>query len=106
VLVDLLVVGGSLHRLTLGRSLGRLEQALDLLAVVEPSDTFDGERTMALLSPHLDRLSSVVVVTMKDDEPRRRVVDEVRRRGVGCRALTIDRDVTVAEIQRGEAIAL
>lgn len=106
VLVDLMIVGGSLHRLTLGRSLGRLEQALDLLAVVEPSDTFDAETTLGLLSPHLDRLSSVVMVAMHDDEPRRRVVDEVRRRGVGCRALTIDTDVTVEAIESGEAISL
>ncbi len=106
VLVDLMIVGGELHRLTLGRSLGRLEQALDLLAVVEPGARFEAARTMSLLAPHLGRLSSVVIVALADDEPRRRVEEEIRRRGVGCRSIVMGRDVTVEAVDREEAIAL
>lgn len=106
VLVDLMIVGGQLHRLTLGRSLGRLEQALDLLAVVEPGAPFEAAKIMALLSPHLDRLSSVVIVALADDEPRRRVAEGIRRRGVGCRTIVMGRDVTVEAVEREEALAL
>lgn len=105
-LVDLLLVGGTIHRLTLGRSLGRLEQALDLLAVVERAGTFDSTETLALLSPHLDRLSSVVIVSLTDDDGRRRVTEEIRRRGVGCRNIVVGRDVSVRAIERDEVIEL
>ncbi|MEQ8277687.1 MAG: DUF58 domain-containing protein [Deltaproteobacteria bacterium] len=106
VLVDLMIVGGELHRLTLGRSLGRLEQALDLLAVVEPGATFEAAPTLSLIAPHLDRLSSVVIVALADDPERRRVEAEIRRRGVGCRTIVIGQDVSVEAVEREEAITL
>lgn len=88
-LIDLMVVGNELHRLTLGRSLGFLEQGLDLLALVSPSERFDGQRIASVLSPHLDRLSSVVIIALEWDADRRSVAELVRRRGVGCRALLV-----------------
>ena len=114
-LIDLLVMGEKLHQLTMGRHLGFLEQGLDLLACVDAGGPLRVERILAMLSPHLGRLSSLVVITLRWDEVRQRLVDELRRHGVGVTVLTIDdetelsRDpkrVSRSAIERGEALAL
>lgn len=88
-LIDLLVVGEHLHELTLGRSLGHLEQALDLLACVEPGPAFAPEQLQARITPHLPRLSSLVLVALSWDDTRRRFAEGVRATGVGCRVLRV-----------------
>ena len=47
-LIDLLVTGDRLHPLTVGRSLGHLDQALDHLACVEPGPPFSAAGLMYL----------------------------------------------------------
>jgi uncharacterized protein (DUF58 family) len=98
-LIDLLVVGPDLHRLTLGRSLGFLPQALDLLGVVEPGPRFAAEPLERRLEPHLVQLSCVVLVALGWDAERQRFADGVVRAGVGCRVLEVtsgvDEDVGV-----------
>lgn len=91
-LIDLLVVGQELRQLTLGRNLGFVDQALELLACVEPGPRFDVEVLSRRLAPHLARLSCVVFVALGWDEPRRRLVDVVRRGGVRCRVLVVTRE--------------
>jgi len=114
-LVDLLVAGESVHRLSLGRSLGTLEQALDVLAGVQPGPPFSSARVLARLGPHLERLSSVVLIALGWDEERRSLVAKIQRRGVGCAALVLGeapgaepwvKQVPVAAVLRGEALAL
>jgi uncharacterized protein (DUF58 family) len=89
-LVDLLVVGDALHRMTLGRNLGFVEQALDLLAVVRPSGPFEGQRLLSALAEHLDRLSAVVFITLAADPERLAFAARVRAQGVGVRTLVLD----------------
>jgi uncharacterized protein (DUF58 family) len=89
-LIDLLVVGDQVHALTLGRSLGFLDQALDLLACVTAADDFDAARTAGRLSPHLARLSCLVFVAMAWDAERRAFADRVQRTGVACRTVIVD----------------
>ena len=91
-LIDLLVVGDRVHRLTLGRNLGFLEQALDLLACVEPSPALKISSLEARLDPFLSRLSCVVFVALSWDSARRGFIRRVTRRGVGCRALLVSED--------------
>jgi uncharacterized protein (DUF58 family) len=89
-LIDLLVAGEHTLSVTLGRSLGFLEQALDLLACVQPGG---GEATTAMqarLRPHLSRLSCVVLVALSWDDKRAALRDWVLAQGVGCRALVVD----------------
>ncbi len=128
-LIDLLVVGGELHDLTIGRHLGFLEQALDLLACVEPAkkpvSTAD---LLARLSPHLGRLSSVVLVAPAPDRrtnkpgphPHEELSDRIRGSGVGCTVLLVEtesrgaghpsgpdtRVIGTSAIERGEALSL
>lgn len=86
-LIDLLVTGDRVHALTIGRSLGTFEQALDHLACVQPGPAFDTPRTLGLLAPYLGRLSSVVLVLHRWDAPRQALAAELRQRGVSVKAL-------------------
>jgi uncharacterized protein (DUF58 family) len=114
-LIDLLVMGSELHQLTLGRHLGFLEQGLDLLSCVTPSAALHPERLLAMLSPHLSRLSSIVFIALHWDEDRQRLADEIRRSGTGLLVLCIADQTDIANeplrvsqkaISQGEAIAL
>ncbi len=91
-LIDLLVVGDSVHSLTLGRSLGFVEQALDLLAAVEPGGAPDARVILDRMASHLPRLSSVVLIALAWDEPRRALADRIRAGGVGCTTLLVRDD--------------
>jgi uncharacterized protein (DUF58 family) len=113
-LIDLLVVGDRVHELTLGRSLGSLEQALDLLACVEPGPQVDDDALVRRLAPHLSRLSCVVVVSLAADDGA--LAERVRGHGVSCAVVAVGlasathgrdaRTIAVDGIERGEALSL
>jgi uncharacterized protein (DUF58 family) len=116
-LIDLLVAGERVHDLTLGRSLGFLEQALELLACFEPQPpSADGRALLAQLEPHLSRLSCVVVIDA--GERAAAIVQYIRAHGVGCVWLRVERGarggndrggarlVDPGAIEQGEELAL
>lgn len=88
-LIDLLVTGDRLHRFTLGRSLGHLEQALDHLACVKPGPALDAKQLAHLLAPYLDRLSCVVFIALHWDGSRAALAAEIRAQGAACRPLLV-----------------
>ncbi|MCP4677407.1 MAG: DUF58 domain-containing protein [Deltaproteobacteria bacterium] len=88
-LIDLLVIGEDVHQLVLGRSLGFFDQALDLLACVEPTATLSSSTLEARLNPYLNQLSCVVFVTLGWDESRAGFRDWITSSGVGCRVLEV-----------------
>jgi uncharacterized protein (DUF58 family) len=116
-LIDLLV-GGKVHSQTIGRSLGFLEQALDLLAAVTPGGAVDPDVLLERLSPYLPKLSCVVYVALASDAPRRRVAERIRQSGAGCTVLVVTDDdaplldwegarpVSIGRIGAGVGVAL
>lgn len=114
-LVDVLVVGQRVERLSLGRSLGSLDQALDVLATVRARPGFTAERVLAILGPEIERLSSIVLVALAWDKTREEVASAIRGRGIGCLALVVgDRNeraahattVALDAIVNGQELAL
>jgi uncharacterized protein (DUF58 family) len=114
-LVDLLVTGGEIHALTLGRSLGFLEQALDHLAEAEIAARVDRARLLALLAPYLTRLSAVVMVVDGWDEAREAFLRAVEKNGVRVHCIAVGdpagagrhvRTVSVASILAGQRLIL
>jgi uncharacterized protein (DUF58 family) len=99
-IIDLLVAGERVHDLTLGRNLGFLEQALELLACLDvpPSPGAQASALLAQLEPHLDRLSSVIVVDAGARAAE--VVDRIRACGVGALWLRVDRKADKQERAR------
>jgi uncharacterized protein (DUF58 family) len=124
-LIDVIVVGSQVHTLTVGRSLGYFEQALDLLACVEEKGAFDGEDLLSRLAPHLPQLACVLFVALAWDEARAAFYGRVQQLGVGCSAVVVEREpqrfgsapakpgypdgvrgVEVLAIERGETLLL
>ncbi|HEY4015848.1 MAG TPA: DUF58 domain-containing protein [Polyangiaceae bacterium] len=113
-LIDLLVAGGRVHELTLGRSLGFLDQALDLLACVKPGPRLDPDAMVERLATHLTRLSCVIVIALGHDDGE--LAERIRGYGVACTVIAVgdrnaarDREsktVAAESIERGEALAL
>ena len=95
-LIDVLVVGQRIHSFSIGRSLGFLPQALDLLACAKRSEAVDFAKLGALLDPVLARLSALIVITESEQLSRSLLVDHVERRGVVCRVLRLVDDRTLA----------
>jgi uncharacterized protein (DUF58 family) len=114
-LVDVLITGEQVTKLALGRSLGALDQALDLLAVVRPQTGFAHDRLLAQLSPYLERLSSIVFVAVTWDDSRAAFAAAIRARGVGCVVFIVGDEsarteiattVPLGAIVKGEALSL
>jgi uncharacterized protein (DUF58 family) len=93
-LVDVLVVGDAVHELTLGRSLGTLDQALELLATVERGRALTAPQLLGRLEPYLDRLSTVVVVALSDGAERSALQQGITGRGIACTTLLVDEELT------------
>jgi uncharacterized protein (DUF58 family) len=114
-LVDLLVTGGEIHALTLGRSLGFLDQALDHLAAADLETDVDRSRLLERLAPYLARLSAVVMIVDSWDEAREGFVRGVEKSGVRVHAVAVGpaasasapvKVVSVASILAGKGLVL
>jgi uncharacterized protein (DUF58 family) len=112
-LVDLLVTGGKIHALTLGRSLGFLEQALDHLASAELGADVDRSRLLERMAPYLARLSAVVMIVDGWDDAREAFVHGVEKSGVRVHAIAVGtapsagvKVVPVASILAGKGLVL
>jgi len=92
-LIDLLVVGGTVHSLTIGRSLGFFEQALDHLACAKQAPPVDHEQLLARLEPFLSRLSAFIIVTRAEHPKRLRLAAAIERRGIAARVLRVHDDL-------------
>ena len=102
-LVDVLVVGERVHELTLGRSLGTLDQALDLLSTVERGKKLEAAAMIARIRPYLERLSSVVLVTVAEDAEREALVQAIEDSGIRCARLAVD-ETLMKSIQAGDPL--
>ena len=103
-LVDVLVVGDAVHELTLGRSLGTLDQALELLGEVERGPALRASTLLGRLRPYLERLSSVVVIARSGDGERDRLAKEIERHGPKTMTIVVD-DAIQRAIRAGEELA-
>ena len=93
-LVDVLVVGDTVHELTLGRSLGTLDQALELLASVERGGPLAAPQLLGRLEPYLGRLSAVVVIALAEGTERSALQQGITGRGIACTTLLVDEELT------------
>ncbi|HVJ91355.1 MAG TPA: DUF58 domain-containing protein, partial [Labilithrix sp.] len=105
-LIDVLVVGDAVHELTVGRSLGWLDQALELLADVERGPEMNAEKLVGRLEPHLAQLSCVIAIVTgkRENVEQRRFESLLRSRGLACTALVVDRKLAKA-ILANEALS-
>lgn len=117
--IDVLVTGADVHELTVGRSLGHVDQALDLLSCVKCGSPLNGPHVLQRLAGHFPRLTAVYVVVLRWDAQRRQLVQRLQSVGVHCHVLVVQPNaplavrhdasatwVSMGAIQRREVLAL
>jgi uncharacterized protein (DUF58 family) len=92
--VDILAAGPDLYEVSTGRSLGYLENVLDVLACLEPSTAPPFETLAPALFERLERLTTVVAVMLEWDDAREAFVRRVRATGVSVRVLLVHEGAT------------
>jgi uncharacterized protein (DUF58 family) len=93
-LIDVTEPGRDGPPLTLGRSVGHFDDALDHLADLEPGPAFGSDAGLAFLSP--SNLASLLFVTRAWDAARSAWFEAMVGRGIACRAFV------VAEVDAGD----
>ena len=88
-LLDLLFVGPQAYTFTAGRGVGHVEQMLTVLAGVEPSAPQQFATLETLVLRHVARVSGCVCVLLVWDEPRQRLVQQLRARGLPVRVCVV-----------------
>jgi uncharacterized protein (DUF58 family) len=95
-LIDVLVVGDAIHELTVGRSLGYLDQALELLSAVERGPALKAEALVQKLAPHLAQLSTVFAIVSPEAAERNLLSQRLRDHGLACTTIVVDAEVARA----------
>jgi uncharacterized protein (DUF58 family) len=88
-IVDILAAGPDLYEVSTGRSLGYLDNVLDVLACLEPSPAPPFESIGPPLFERLGRLTTVVAVMLEWDQAREAFLRRVREMGVAVRVLLV-----------------
>jgi len=87
--VDIFAAGPDLYELSTGRSLGYLDNVLDVLACLEPCHEPPFEVLAPRLAERLARLTTVIAVVLDWDERRETFLRQVRRMGVAVRTFVV-----------------
>ncbi len=88
-MVDILAARPDLYEVSTGRSLGYLDNVLDVLACLEPSSAPPFESIGPTLFERLERLTTVVAVMLEWDEAREDFLRRVRAMGVAVRVFLV-----------------
>jgi hypothetical protein len=81
-LLDLVFVEDRAYRLTVGRGLGRTVDLLRELAAVEPCHGHSFDLLAAHVLDHAQALTGCILVLLRMDDQRRRLVQQLRGLGV------------------------
>ena len=87
-LIDV-TVAGSPASLTVGRGLGSLDRALELLARVKPGGPLDATALGGQIGPRLSSTSCVLFVALRWDDVRQAFAESVRSKGRPCAAFLV-----------------
>ena len=88
-LLDLMFVGPQAVCFTTGRGLGQAEQALEVLAAVQPCADKSFSALQELVLRHAGSVCGCVCVLLDWDEPRRELVRQLRARGLPVLVLVV-----------------
>jgi uncharacterized protein (DUF58 family) len=86
-LVDIFAAGPQLYHLTTGRSLAYLDQILDILACVEPTEHAPFEQLEPEIAEHLGQITTVICVFLDWTMQRRAFVQHLLEQGVAVKVI-------------------
>ena len=104
-LLDLMFVERQAYTLTLGRGVGSVDQLLRVLAIVEPARERDFAQLAEAVTRHANRLSGAIVVMLRWDEARRKMVAELLARGVPVQVWVVRPDAAGGKLDPGPMAA-
>jgi uncharacterized protein (DUF58 family) len=87
--LDLFAIGDKLLEFESGRSLAYQDQVLDVLSVCEPTDTDHLEILARDLDDQLNITSTMIVVLLRWDKPRRELVNRIIASGVMVKVILV-----------------
>ena len=96
--VDLFAAGPELYHLQAGRSLAYLDNILDILACLEACPTDPLERITPRFRDELGQISTVILLLLQWDEPRRKLVRQVREAGAMVKLIVVSDTVAIDEL--------
>ncbi len=88
-LLDLLFVGADVFCVTVGRGVGRMEQALETLASVLPCETRPFEDLRVAVMERVSSLSGCICILLAWDDERKRLIHGLRSLGIPVLAIVI-----------------
>jgi len=100
-LLDLMFVERQAYTLTLGRGVGSVDELLRVLAIVEPAQERDFPQLAEAVALHATRLSGAIVVMLRWDEPRRKLVAGLLARGVPVQVWVVRPDGALGALDPG-----
>ncbi|MBX3226587.1 MAG: DUF58 domain-containing protein [Labilithrix sp.] len=99
-LIDVLVVGDAVHDLTVGRSLGWLDQALELLSAVERGPELSAATLVTRLEPHLAQLSTVFAIVSPEAAQKDALAQRLHDKGLACTTIPVDAELARAIVAK------
>lgn len=96
--IDIFAAGPKLYYLQAGRSLAYLQNILDILACLEPTEADDQtfEEMESALREELEGISTTILLFTDWDERRARLMDLLQHRGTAVKGFLISNDETTA----------
>ncbi len=88
-LLDLMFVGPKAYCFTSGRGVGHLEQMLEILASVQRCPTEDFHLLQRIVVEHAGDVSGCICVFVEWDEPRQKIVEQLKGMGVPLLVLVV-----------------
>jgi len=88
-LLDLLFVGAEAYCVTVGRGVGRTEQALETLAAVLPCETRPFEDLRVAVMERVSTLSGCICILLAWDDGRKQLIEGLRGLGIPVLAIVI-----------------
>lgn len=79
--VDLFAAGPEIYHFQAGRSLGYLENVMDILACLEPSPEPPFQKIQPVLLDHMGNVTTTIAIVLDWDESRARMLQALRERG-------------------------
>lgn len=86
-LIDIFAAGPDIYIMEAGRSLAHLDQILDVLACLEPCSENPFEIIKPALLSRMKNLSTIIVIFLDMDEPRRSFIDQLSAYGIGLKII-------------------
>ena len=91
-IIDIFAAGEQIHHFQAGRALAHLDHILEILSCISAAPAINWEMLSASLVPQTSQFSSIVLVFLNWDEPRKQLIEKLHSLGVSPRVFLVRED--------------